>query len=310
MISKNDPIYVAGHNGLVGSAVSNRLKNAGYTNIITANRKELDLTDQKKTFNFLKKKKPKFIFICAAKVGGILANDNFKAQFIFENLQIQNNLIHGAYLNKIKRLIFLGSSCVYPKHCAQPIKEDYLLSGKLESTNEPYAIAKIAGIKLCESYNYQYKTNYLCLMPTNTYGPGDNYNLKTSHFLPALIKKIHQAKKQKKKTLNLWGSGEAKRELIYVDDLADACVFFMNKKTNHSLINIGTGVDHSIKEYANLIMKILKINLKIILDKSKPDGMPKKILNISVAKKYGWSAKTSFKDGIIKTYSDFLVKEK
>jgi GDP-L-fucose synthase len=310
MISKNDPIYVAGHNGLVGSAVSNRLKNAGYTNIITANRKELDLTDQKKTLNFLKKKKPKFIFICAAKVGGILANDNFKAQFIFENLQIQNNLIHGAYLNKIKRLIFLGSSCVYPKHCAQPIKEDYLLSGKLESTNEPYAIAKIAGIKLCESYNYQYKTNYLCLMPTNTYGPGDNYNLKTSHFLPALIKKIHQAKKQKNKTLNLWGHGKTKRELIYVDDLADACVFFMNKKTNHSLINIGTGVDHSIKEYANLIMKILKINLKIIFDKSKPDGTPKKILNISVAKKYGWSAKISFKDGIIKTYSDFLVKEK
>jgi len=310
MISKNDPIYVAGHNGLVGSAVLNRLKNDGYTNIITANRKELDLTNQKKTFNFLKKKNPKFIFICAAKVGGILANDNFKAEFIFENLQIQNNLIHGAYLNKIKKLIFLGSSCVYPKHCKQPIKEDYLLSGKLESTNEPYAIAKIAGIKLCESYNYQYKTSYLCLMPTNTYGPGDNYNLKTSHFLPALIKKIHQAKKQKNKILNLWGCGKAKRELIYVDDLADACIFFMNRKTNHSLINIGTGVDYSIINYANAIMKILKIDLKIILDKSKPDGTPKKLLDISLAKKYGWSAKTSFRNGIIKTYSDFLEKEK
>ncbi|MDA9966883.1 GDP-L-fucose synthase [Candidatus Pelagibacter sp.] len=310
MILKNDLIYVAGHNGLVGSAVLKRLKNDGYTNIITANRKELDLTNQQKTFNFLKKKKPKFIFICAAKVGGILANDNFKAEFIFENLQIQNNLIHGAYLNKIRKLIFLGSSCVYPKHCKQPIKEDYLLSGKLEPTNEPYALAKIAGIKLCESYNYQYKTRYLCLMPTNTYGPGDNYNLKTSHFLPALIKKIHKAKKKKNKIINLWGSGKAKRELIYVDDLADACIFFMNKKTSHSLINIGTGVDYSIKDYANIIMKILKINLKIILDKSKPDGTPKKILDISVAKNYGWNAKTSFKNGIIKTYSDFLVKEK
>jgi GDP-L-fucose synthase len=310
MIKKKSKIFVAGHKGLVGSAILRRLKNKGYENILTVSKNKLNLLNQQKTFNFLKKEKPEFIFICAAKVGGILANDNFKAEFIFENLQIQNNLIHGAYLNKIKKLIFLGSSCVYPRHCKQPIKEDYLLSGKLESTNEPYAIAKIAGIKLCESYNYQYKTSYLCLMPTNTYGPGDNYNLKTSHFLPALIKKIHQAKKQKNKILNLWGSGKAKRELIYVDDLADACIFFMNKKTNHSLINIGTGVDHSIKEYANSIMKILKINLKIILDKSKPDGMPKKILNISVAKKYGWSAKISFKDGIIKTYSDFLVKEK
>jgi GDP-L-fucose synthase len=310
MISKKDPIYVAGHKGLVGSAVLRKLKNHGYTRIITATRKELDLTDQKKTFNFLKKKKPKFIFICAAKVGGILANNNFKAEFVFENLQIQNNLIHGAYLNKIKNLIFLGSSCVYPKYCKQPIKEDYLLSGKLEPTNEPYAIAKIAGIKLCESYNHQYKTSYLCLMPTNTYGPCDNYNLKTSHFLPALIKKIYLAKKEKKKTIRLWGSGRAKRELIYVDDLADACMFFMNKKISDSLINIGTGVDYSIKEYANSIMKILKINLKIIFDKSKPDGTPKKVLDISLAKKYGWNAKTSFKNGIIKTYSDFLKNQK
>jgi len=310
MISKNDPIYVAGHTGLVGSAVLRKLKNYGYTRIITASRKELDLTDQKKTFYFLKKQKPKFIFICAAKVGGILANNNFKADFIFENLQIQNNLIHGAYLNKVKKLIFLGSSCVYPKYCKQPIKEEYLLSGKLEATNEPYAIAKIAGIKLCESYNYQYKTSYLCLMPTNTYGPGDNYNLKTSHFLPALIKKIYLAKKKKKKTISLWGSGKAKRELIYVDDLADACIFFMNKKINHSLINIGTGIDYSIKEYANSIMRILKISLKIVLDKSKPDGTPKKILDISLAQKYGWNATTDFKNGIIKTYSNFLKNQK
>ena len=310
MISKNDPIYVAGHNGLVGSAVLRKLKNNGYKSIITATRKELDLTDQKKTFNFLKKKKPKFIFICAAKVGGILANNSFKAEFAFENLQIQNNLIHGAYLNKVKKLIFLGSSCVYPKYCKQPIKEDYLLSGKLEATNEPYAIAKIAGIKLCESYNHQYKTSYACLMPTNTYGPGDNYNLKTSHFLPALIKKTYLAMKKKNKIISLWGTGKARRELIYVDDLADACIFFMNKKISHSLINIGTGVDYSIKEYANSIMKILKLNLKIIFDKSKPDGTPKKLLDISLAKKYGWNAKTSFKNGIIKTYSDFLKNQK
>ena len=224
-MKKNDRIYVAGHKGLVGSAVLRKLKLLNYSNIITAEKKNLDLLDQKKVFTFLKKNKIKSLIICAARVGGIKANNVYKANFIYENLTIQNNLIHGAKINNISNLIFLGSSCVYPKHCKQPIKEDYLLSGNLEKTNEPYAIAKIAGIKLCESYNFQYKTNYKCLMPTNTFGPGDNYDLENNHFLPALIKKIHNCKINKKSSLELWGDGKTKRELIYVDDLADAIVY-------------------------------------------------------------------------------------
>ncbi len=309
MINKNTKIFVAGHNGLVGSAILRKLKKLGYKKIITVNRNKVDLTNQAKTFNFIKKTKPKFIFICAAKVGGILANDNFKADFIYQNLQIQNNLIHSAYLNGIKNLIFLGSSCIYPRNCKQPIKEKYLLSGILEKTNEPYAIAKIAGIKLCESYNFQYKTNYLCIMPTNCYGPGDNYNSLTSHFLPALIQKIHNVKIKKTKTIKIWGSGKVKREIIFVDDLAEACVFFMKKKTKHTLINIGTGVDYSIKDYAKKIMKILNVKANIIFDKTKPDGTPRKLLDISLAKKYGWRAKTTLKNGIIKTYASFLDKK-
>ena len=310
MINKNTKIFVAGHNGLVGSAILRKLKKLGYKKLITVNRKKVDLTNQSKTFNFIKKTKPKFIFICAAKVGGIFANDNFKADFIYQNLQIQNNLIHSAYLNGIKNLIFLGSSCIYPRNCKQPIKEKYLLSGILEKTNEPYAIAKIAGIKLCESYNFQYKTNYLCIMPTNCYGPGDNYNSLTSHFLPALIQKIHNVKIKKTKTIKIWGSGKVKREIIFVDDLAEACVFFMKKKTKHSLINIGTGIDYSIKDYAKKIMKILNVKANIIFDKTKPDGTPRKLLDISLAKKYGWRAKTTLKNGIIKTYASFLIKNK
>ena len=308
MISKNDPIYVAGHNGLVGSAVFKKLKNEGYTNIIIANRKELELTNQKKTFNFLNKNKPKFIFICSAKVGGILANNNFKGEFIYNNLQIQNNLIHGAYVNKIKNLIFLGSSCVYPRNCKQPIKEEYLLNGPLEKTNEPYAIAKIAGIKLCESYNYQYGTNYLCLMPTNTFGPNDNYNLKTSHFIPAIIKKAHQLKKnkQKNKTLKLWGSGKVRREAIYVDDIADACIHFMNKKTKKFLINIGVGKDYTIKEFAKKILRVVGVKAQIKFDRSKPDGTPQKLLDVTLAKKYNWRSKTSLEDGFFKAYKSFI----
>ena len=308
MISKKDPIYLAGHNGLVGSAVFKKLKKEGYTNIITANRKELDLTNQKKTFNFLKKNKPQFIIICSAKVGGILANNTFKGEFIYDNLQIQNNLIHGAYVNKIKNLIFLGSSCVYPRNCKQPIKEEYLLNGALEKTNEPYAIAKIAGIKLCESYNYQYGTNYLCLMPTNTFGPNDNYNLKTSHFIPALIKKAHQLKKnkQKNKTLELWGSGKVRREAIYVDDIADACIHFMNKKTKNFLINIGVGKDYTIIEFAKKILKVVGVKAKIKFDKTKPDGTPQKLLDITLAKKHNWKSKTSLEDGFLKAYKSFI----
>lgn len=308
MINKNSKIYVAGHNGLVGSAIVRKLKSLGYKKIITTSRKSLDLTNQKKTFLFLKKQKPDFIFICAAKVGGILANDTFKGQFIFENLQIQNNLVHGAYKNKITNLIFLGSSCVYPRDSKQPIKEEYLMKSPLEKTNEPYAIAKIAGIKLCESYNFQYKTNYLCLMPTNTYGPNDNFDLITSHFMPALIRKVHEAKNKKNKFIKVWGDGSAKREIIYVDDLADACIYFMKKKTKHSLINIGTGKDHSIKFYVDKILKILDVKLKISYDKKKPNGTPRKLLDNSLAKKYGWKPKISLDQGIKLSYKSYLKK--
>ena len=306
MISKNSKIFVAGHRGLVGSAVVRRLKIHGFKNILTISKKKLDLTNQSKTYNFLKKNKPKFIIICSAKVGGILANNTFKAEFIYDNLQIQNNLIHNAYINKIDNLIFLGSSCVYPRDCKQPIKEKYLLNGELEKTNEPYAIAKIAGIKLCESYNYQYGTNYLCLMPTNTFGPNDNYNLKTSHFIPALIRKAHELKKNKNKTLYLWGSGKVRREAIYVDDIADACIHFMNKKTKKSLINIGSGKDYTILQFAKKILNIVRVKAHIKLDRTKPDGTPRKLLDITEAKKYGWQSKTTLEDGLLKAYKSFI----
>ncbi len=310
MINKKSKIFVAGHNGLVGSAIVRKLIDKGYKNIITIEKNNLDLTDQSKVFNFLKKKKPKFIFIAAAKVGGIYSNNKFRAEFIHSNLSIQNNVIHGAYKCNIKNLIFLGSSCVYPKLCKQPIKEEYLLNGILENTNEPYAIAKIAGIKMCESYNYQYQTNYKCLMPTNTFGPNDNYDSLNSHFFPSLIKKIHTIKKNKKDTLTLWGNGSPKRELIFVDDLAEACVFFMNKKIKETFINIGTGKDLTIKEYANMLLKIIYPGkkVKIKFDKSKPNGTPRKVLNINLAKKYGWVAKTDIKKAIEITYRDFVDK--
>ena len=310
MISLNSKIYLAGHNGLVGSAILRKLKAKGYRKILTLNRKKLDLKNQSKVLSFLKKNKPDFIFIAAAKVGGIYSNNKFKAEFIYENLTIQNNLIHSAYLSGVKNLIFLGSSCVYPRNCKQPIKEEYLLSGLLEPTNDAYAIAKIAGIKMCQSYNEQYKTNYICLMPTNTFGPNDNYHPLNSHFLPSLIRKIDLIKRKKNKYLNLWGNGKAKRELIYVDDLADACLYFMKKKTKQHLINIGTGKDYSINYFAKKILKILIPDRKIIIkyDKSKPNGTPRKVLNVSLAKKYGWEAKSNFKNSIIETYNSFKNK--
>jgi len=310
MINKNSKIFVAGHNGLVGSAIVRKLRDKGYKKIITANRSKLDLTNQIKVYNFLKKKKPKFIFIAAAKVGGIYSNNKYRADFIYSNLSIQNNIIHSAYRCNIKDIIFLGSSCVYPKFCNQPIKEEYLLNGKLEKTNEPYAIAKIAGIKMCESYNDQYKTNYKCLMPTNTFGPNDNYDLLNSHFFPSMIRKIHELKQKKGKNLILWGDGSPKRELIYVDDLADACVFFMKKKIKETLINIGTGKDFTIKEYANLLLKIINPGkkIKILFDRTKPNGTPRKVLNINLAKKYGWKAKTNIEEAIKITYRDYLRK--
>ncbi len=292
---------------MVGSAVFRKLKQLNYTNIIVASKKELNLLDQSKVFNFLKKNKIKSIIICAARVGGIKANNYFKGSFIYENLTIQNNLIHGAKINNIKNLVFLGSSCVYPRKCIQPIKESYLLSGSLEPTNEPYAVAKIAGIKLCQSYNYQYKTNFKCLMPTNCFGPGDNYDQETSHFLPALISKIYNAKHKNKKFVTLWGNGKALREVIYVDDLAEAIIYFLNKKTKHSLINIGSGIEKSIKEYALLIAKILNIKLSIKYKNKDLIGTPRKILDSSLAKKYGWRSKTNLIQDLEKTYEAFIL---
>ena len=308
MINLNSKIYIAGHTGLVGSAILRKLKSKGYKNLIYRTKKQLDLKNQKKVQNFLKLQKPDFIFIAAAKVGGIYSNNKYKANFIFDNISIQSNLIHSAYKNNIYNLIFLGSSCVYPRNCNQPIKESYLLTGELEKTNDAYAIAKIAGIKMCESYNYQYKTNYKCLMPTNTFGPNDNYDLMNSHFVPALIKKSHQLKSNNKKEIILWGNGKAKREVIYVDDIADACIHFMRKKIKETVVNIGTGKDHTIKEYAEKILKQILPNKKVSIkyDLEKPNGTPRKVLDVSLAKKYGWKSKTKLNDAISITYSHFL----
>ena len=309
-IDKNDKIFVAGHNGLVGSSIVRKLQQEKYKNILTVDRYQLDLLSQNKVFRYLKVNKPKFVFIAAAKVGGILTNNKLRGQFIYENLVIQNNLIHGSFIAGIKNLIFLGSNCVYPKKCKQPIKEKYLLNNYLEYTNEPYAIAKIAGIKMCENYNIQYNTNYKCLMPANLYGPNDNYDPETSHFLPALIRKAAYLKKNKKKTLEVWGNGKTKREVLYVDDLADACVYFMNKKTkkDNSVINIGSGKDYSIEYYAKVILKIFSLDAKIVYDNSKPTGTHRKLLDSSVAKKYGWESKTKLTDGLIKTINSFNKK--
>ncbi len=310
MINLRSKIYIAGHNGLVGSAIFRKLKEKGYQKIIYANKNKLDLTNQSSVYKYLKRNKPDFIFICAAKVGGILFNKKFKADFITQNILIQTNLINGAFLNGIKNLIFLGSSCVYPKNCTQPIKEEFLMSGKLEETNDSYAIAKIAGIKMCQSFNEQYKLNYRCLMPTNTFGPNDNYDKNNSHFISAIIKKVHDAYKSNSNKLYLWGNGKPKRELIYVDDLAEACIYFMKKKTNHSLINIGTGKDYSISYYARLVAKlILNKKIKIYYDKSKPNGVLRKVMDISLAKKYGWQSKTKLNEAILKTYESYK-KEK
>ena len=310
MIDLKSKIYVAGHNGLVGSAILRKLKKKRYKNILHVSKNKLDLTNQSNVYNYLKKNKPDFIFICAAKVGGIMSNNKYKADFITQNLLIQTNLINGAFLAGVKNLIFLGSSCVYPKNCKQPIKESYLLSGKLEKTNDAYAIAKIAGIKMCQSFNEQYNLNYKCLMPTNTFGPNDNYSQSDSHFFPALIRKVHNLKKKKSNQINLWGNGKPKREIMHVDDLADACVYFMNKKTKHSIINIGTGKDFSINYYVKLISKLLlQKKIKISYDKTKPNGVLRKVMDVSLAKKYGWKYKIKLEDAILSTYNSFK-KEK
>tara|TARA_Y100000591_G_scaffold67131_1_gene55568 strand:+ start:2878 stop:3819 length:942 start_codon:yes stop_codon:yes gene_type:complete len=312
MIKKTDKIFIAGHKGLVGSAIFRKLKSSGYRNILVVSKKNLNLTNQNKVFTFLKKNKPKFIFLAAAKVGGIYANNNLKGDFIYENLMIQTNVIHGALKANIKNLIFLGSSCIYPKFCKQPIKENYLLSGKLEETNDAYAVAKIAGIKMCESYNKQYKTNFKCLMPTNTFGPNDNYHILNSHFVPSLIRRIYDLEYNNKKSIKIWGDGSPRREIIYVDDIADACIYFMNKKIKESLINIGTGKDLSIKEYVQLFLNLLipEKKIKIRFDKSKPNGIPKKLMDVSLAKKNGWTYKTNLDDAIISTYKDYCLNQK
>ena len=306
MIKKNDKIFVAGHKGLIGSSIIRKLKKEGYKKIITIDKKKLNLINQSEVYFFLKKTKPKFIFLAAARVGGIASNDKYRGEYIYENLMIQTNVIHGAYKAKIENLIFLGSSCIYPKLSKQPIKESYLLSGKLEETNDAYAIAKIAGIKMCENYNLQYKTNYKCLMPCNSYGPNDNYNLKTSHFFAALLKKIYLAKKTGKKKLEIWGSGNPKREVIFVDDIADACIYFMRKKTKNVLINIGTGWDLSINNFAKIIMHYLGVKLKIVNNKNMTEGVKRKLLDVGLSKKLGWKYKTSLQEGLDKTYDDFI----
>jgi GDP-L-fucose synthase len=298
----NSKIYVTGHRGMVGSALVRRLQAGGYTNILTRSRSELDLLDQRAVQNFLAQEKPDYIFIAAAKVGGIQANNQYRADFLYQNLLIEANLIHGAHLAGVQRLMFLGSSCIYPRDCPQPIKEEYLLTGPLEPTNEPYAIAKIAGIKLAESYNRQYGLQYISVMPTNLYGPNDNYDLANSHVLPALLRKAHEAKLRDDREYIVWGTGTPMREFLYVDDLADACVHLMQQGYAGELVNIGTGEDVTIRELAETVMDVVGFQGNIVFDASKPDGTPRKLLDVSRLKSLGWQARTSLREGIKLAY--------
>ena len=310
MISKKSKIFLAGHNGMVGSAILKKLKSSGFKNIITISKKKLNLLNQKKVEKFIKRTRPEIVIIAAARVGGILANNNYKANFIYENLMIQTNLIHSSFLARVKNLIFLGSSCIYPKNVKQPIKEEFFMSGKLEETNDAYAIAKIAGVKMCMEYSNQYKLNYKTLMPANMFGRNDNYDLESSHFFPALINKIHHAKLRKKNFVTIWGNGESMRELLYVDDFADACIFFMKKKTKESFINIGSGIEKTIYGYTQYIIKRLGVKLNIKYDRSKPNGMRRKFLDLTISKKYGWKSKTLLDHAFDVVYSDFVNKLK
>ncbi|MDR1452226.1 MAG: GDP-L-fucose synthase [Helicobacteraceae bacterium] len=306
----NKKIYVAGHNGMVGSAITRRLSQGGYNNLLTRSRSELNLLDQKAVRDFLNAEKPDFIFSAAAKVGGINANNVYRADFIYENLQIESNIVHGAFLAGVAALCFLGSSCIYPRDCPQPIKEEYLLTGALEPTNEPYAIAKIAGIKLCESMNAQYKTRFFSVMPTNLYGVNDRYDPTNSHVLPALIRKASEAKLRGDKELIVWGSGTPRREFLDADDLADACVFLMEKGVDGGLYNIGCGEDITIRELAETIMRIVGFDGKIVFDASKPDGTPRKLLDVSRMDALGWRYKIPLKEGIAKAYGDFIKRDR
>ena len=295
---------------MVGSAILKKLKSSGFKNIITISKKKLNLLNQKKVEKFIKRTRPEIVIIAAARVGGILANNNYKANFIYENLMIQTNLIHSSFLARVKNLIFLGSSCIYPKNVKQPIKEEFFMSGKLEETNDAYAIAKIAGVKMCMEYSNQYKLNYKTLMPANMFGRNDNYDLESSHFFPALINKIHHAKLRKKNFVTIWGNGESMRELLYVDDFADACIFFMKKKTKESFINIGSGIEKTIYGYTQYIIKRLGVKLNIKYDRSKPNGMRRKFLDLTISKKYGWKSKTLLDHAFDVVYSDFVNKLK
>lgn len=306
MINKDSKIFLAGHRGLVGSAILRLLKKEGYTNIITRTREELDLLDDQKVKEFFQTEKPEYVFLAAAKVGGIVANFDTPAEFIYENLKIETNVIHNSYLANVKKLLFLGSSCIYPKLAKQPIKEEYLLSNYLEESNIAYAISKIAGIIMCQKYNKQYGTNFISAMPSNLYGPGDNFNLRNSHVLPALIRKLHEAKESNKDSVEVWGSGSPKREFVYIDDLADACLFLMNNYNDSEIINIGTGKDFSIKELAEIIKEKVGFKGEIKWDTSKPDGTPRKLLDVSKLKGLGWEQKIGLEEGIERTYDWFL----
>jgi GDP-L-fucose synthase len=305
-MNKDSKIFVAGHNGMVGSAIVRKLKELGYTKIITKSRKELDLINQFQVNQFFHFERPEYVFLAAAKVGGIKANDDFRADFIYENIMIQSNIIKASHDNGVKKILFLGSTCIYPKMSPQPIKEEYLLTGLLEPTNDAYAIAKISGIKMCQSFNKQYGTNYISVMPTNLYGPNDNYDLNNSHVLPAMIRKFHEAKLEGKNEVEIWGTGTPKREFLYVDDLADACHHLMLNYNDSEIVNIGTGEDVTIAELAVVIKNIVGFEGDIYFNTEMPDGTPRKLSDVSKLKEIGWTYKTSLKEGIKKTYTDYV----
>jgi len=309
-MDKNGKIYIAGHRGMVGSAIYRRLEKEGFTNFITRTSDTLDLRNQQQTADFFEQEKPDYVFLAAAKVGGIVANNAYRAEFLYDNLQIQNNVIHNSYLNRVKKLMFLGSSCIYPKMAPQPLKEDYLLTGLLEPTNEPYAIAKIAGIKMCDAYRAQYGCNYISVMPTNLYGYNDNYHPQNSHVLPALIRRFHEAKEQNLPAVTIWGTGSPKREFLFADDLAEACYYLMQNYDEEGLVNIGTGEDISIKDLALMIKKIVGYAGELNFDNSKPDGTPRKLMDVTKLHSKGWKHKIELEDGIKLAYGDFLEKYK
>lgn len=307
-MESSSKIFIAGHRGMVGSAILRRLQAARYANFVLRTSSELDLRNQQQVNDFFESEKPDFVFLAAAKVGGILANNMYRADFIYENMMIQNNVIHASYINEVKKLMFLGSSCIYPKMAPQPLKEEYLLTGLLEDTNEPYAIAKIAGIKMCDAYRAQYGCHFISVMPTNLYGPNDNYDLQNSHVLPALIRKFHEAKINNQPSVTMWGTGKPKREFLHADDLADACYFLMEHYDEEGLVNIGTGEDLEIGELAMLIKEIVGFKGEIILDTSKPDGTPRKLMDVSKLHALGWKHKIDLKEGLEMVYEEFASK--